>query len=122
MTLDLSLYDRLGGSAAIGPVTEAFYGKVLADEDLAPYFAFVNMDRLIGMQASFLTMALGGPAEYKGRSLRDAHAGLRDLDDQHFDKVIGHLAETLSEFGVSDADISAAGAVAESVRSEVLNR
>jgi truncated hemoglobin YjbI len=122
MTAELSLYNRLGGSVAIKSVTEAFYQKVLADEDLAPYFAFVNMDRLIGMQRSFLTMAFGGPNEYKGRSLRDAHAGLRDLDDEHFDKVVGHLADTLREFGVGDVDISAAGAVAESVRNDVLNR
>jgi len=122
MTLELSLYDRLGGSAAVRPVTEAFYQKVLADEVLAPYFAFVNMERLIGMQTSFLTMASGGPNEYNGRSLRDAHASLRDLDDELFDKVVGHLADTLREFGVSESDIGAAGALAESVRSEVLNR
>jgi truncated hemoglobin YjbI len=122
MTAELSLYDRLGGAAAIRPVTEAFYEKVLSDEDLAPYFAFVSMDRLIGMQTSFLTMAFGGPSSYQGRSLRDAHARLPDLSDEHFDKVIRHLALTLEEFGVSDADISAAGAVAESVRNDVLNR
>ena len=120
--MELSLHDRLGGSAALQSVTAAFYQKVLADEELAPYFAFVAMDRLIGMQASFLAMAFGGPGGYEGRSLREAHAGLRDLDDRHFDKVVGHLASTLREFGVSDADITAAGAVAESVRNEVLNR
>jgi truncated hemoglobin YjbI len=122
MTTEVSLYERLGGADAIRPVTQAFYQKVLADEALAPYFAFVNMERLIGMQTSFLTMALGGPNHYNGRSLRDAHAGLRDLDDEHFDKVITHLAETLKEFGVPDNDISAAGSVAESVRGDVLNR
>ena len=52
----------------------------------------------------------------------EAHARLRGLDDRHFDKVVSHLASTLREFGVSDADITAAGAVAESVRNEVLNR
>src|SRR5258708_37625180 len=82
---ELSLYDRLGGSAVIKSVTEAFYERVLADQDLAPYFAFVSMERLTGMQTSFLTMAFGGPNEYRGRSLREAHASLRDLDDQHFD-------------------------------------
>ena len=120
--MELSLYDRLGGSAALQSVAAAFYQKVLADEELAPYFASVAMDRLISMQASFLAMAFGGPDEYKGRSLREAHARLSGLDDRHFDQVVSHLASTLREFGVSDADITAAGAVAESVRNEVLNR
>jgi hemoglobin len=122
MTVESSVYDRLGGSSAVRLVTEAFYQKVLADEELAPYFAFVAMDRLIAMQTSFLTMAFGGPDEYQGRGLREAHARLRDLDDRHFDKVVGYLADTLHEFGASDADVTAAGAVAESVRNDVLNR
>ena len=120
--MESSVYDRLGGSAALRLVTEAFYRKVLVDEELAPYFAFVAMDRLIAMQVSFLTMAFGGPDEYQGPGLREAHARLSDLNDRHFDKVVGYLADTLREFGVSDADIAAAGAVAESVRNDVLNR
>ena len=104
--MESSVYDRLGGSSALRLVTEAFYQKVLADEELAPYFAFVAMDRLTAMQASFLTMAFGGPDQYEGRGLREAHARLRDLDDRHFDKVVGYLADTLHEFGASDADIT----------------
>jgi truncated hemoglobin YjbI len=122
MTTEITVYERLGGSLAIRSVTEVFYRKVLADDLLAPYFDDVNMDRQIAKQASFLTMALGGPNEYTGDDLRSAHARMADLDDKHFDGVVGHLADTLREFGVSEADVSAVGAVAESVRNDVLNR
>jgi hypothetical protein len=47
---------------------------------------------------------------------------MTDLDDKHFDSVIEHLAGTLREFGVSEADVAAVGAIAESVRNAVLNR
>jgi len=122
MTTDVSLYERLGGSLAIRSVTEAFYRKVLADELLAPYFDDVDMDRQIAKQTAFLTMDLGGPNECSGRDLRAAHLGLPGLRDEHFDAVVAHLAGTLREFGVSEADIAAVGAVAESVRDDVLNR
>jgi hemoglobin len=122
MTAEISVYERLGGSLAIRSVTEVFYRKVLADDLLAPYFDDVDMDRQIAKQASFLTMALGGPNEYTGDDLRSAHAGMADLDDKHFDGVLGHLAETLRAFGVSEADVSAVGAVADSVRNDVLGR
>ncbi|MHB1432431.1 MAG: group I truncated hemoglobin [Streptosporangiaceae bacterium] len=122
MTSAVSLYERLGGSVAIQGVTEVFYRKVLADELLSTYFDDVDMDRQIAKQAAFLTMALGGPASYTGRDLRTAHAGLGHLGDEHFNGVVGHLAATLREFGVSDADIAEVGVVAESVRSDVLNR
>ena len=95
---------------------------MLADELLSAYFDDVDMDRQIAKQAAFLTMALGGPVSYTGRDLRTAHAGLGHLGDAHFNGVVGHLAATLREFGVSDADIAEVGAVAESVRSDVLNR
>jgi hemoglobin len=122
MTAEISVYERLGGSLAIRSVTEVFYRKVLADDLLAPYFDDVDMDRQIAKQASFLTMALGGPNEYTGDDLRSAHAGMADLDDKHFDAVIGHLADTLRVFGVSEADVAAVGAVADSVRNDVLGR
>jgi hemoglobin len=122
MTVDISLYDRLGGAPAIRAATELFYRKVLADPLLSSYFDDVDMDRQVAKQAAFLTMALGGPNEYSGRDLRSAHAALPDLGDQHVDRVISHLAETLRELGVGESDIAAVGAVAESVRGDVLNR
>ncbi len=122
MTQKVSLFERLGGSLAIRPVTELFYRKVLADDLLAAYFDDVDMDRQVAKQTSFLTMVLGGPTQYTGRDLRSAHARMTDLDDKHFDAVLGHLADTLREFGVGEAEVMAVGAIAESVRNDVLNR
>jgi hemoglobin len=122
MTVDTSLYDRLGGAPAVQAATELFYRKVLSDPLLSHYFDQVDMDRQIAKQAAFLTMALGGPNEYTGRDLRTAHGPLAGLTDEHVDRVIEHLAETLRELGVSEPDVAAAGAIAESVRGDVLNR
>ncbi|MGD0373769.1 MAG: group 1 truncated hemoglobin [Streptosporangiaceae bacterium] len=122
MTTQTSLYERLGGSAAIDAATELFYRKVLADPLLAAYFDDVDMDRQIAKQAAFLTMALGGPNAYTGRDLRAAHAALEGIRDEHVDRVLVHLAQALRDLGVAGADIAAAGAVADSVRDDVLNR
>lgn len=122
MTSESSLYDRLGGSQAIGAATEIFYRKVLADPLLVSFFDDLDMDRQIAKQTAFLTMALGGPNCYTGRDLRTAHAQLPGLSDVHVDRVIGHLADTLQELGVSDADIAAVGMVAASARNDILNR
>jgi truncated hemoglobin YjbI len=122
MTTQTSLFDRLGGAPAVQAATEVFYRKVLADPVLAPYFDDVDMDRQVAKQAAFLTMALGGPSSYTGRDLRTAHAGLAGLSDEHVDLVIGYLAQTLRELGVGNSDIDEAGAVAASVRDDVLNR
>jgi hemoglobin len=117
------LYELLGGDRhELRSVTGAFYKKVLADSLLSPYFAGVDMERQAGMLAEFLAMAFGGPHAYAGRDLRTAHQHLRGLADAHFDRVLEYLADTLREAGLSEGDIITAGAVAETVRDDVLNR
>jgi hemoglobin len=123
MTTETSVYDLLGDDRRpMQLVTGGFYRRVLTDDMLAPYFAGADMDRQVVMLAEFLAMAFGGPHAYSGRDLRTAHAQLPGLTDMHFDLVIGYLADTHREFGVADGDIATAGAVAETVRDEVLNR
>ena len=119
-----SLYDRLGGSAAIRAAVDLFYEKVLGDASLAPFFEGTDMTQQKSHQRAMLTAAFGGPNAYEGRDLTTAHAKLVSdgLNDAHFDAVVGHLAATLKELGVADAEIAEAGAVAESVRGAVLGR
>jgi len=123
MNSDVSLYDLLGGDHhELLLATTAFYKKVLADELLSPYFTTADIERQAAMLAEFLAMAFGGPHAYTGRDLRTAHQHLPGLTDAHFDRVLEHLAETLREAGLSEGDVITAGAVAETVRDQVLNR
>jgi hemoglobin len=94
-----SLYDQLGGNDSITAVVADFYGRVLADDTLSPHFTGVDLDRLHRHQAKFIGYALGGPNQYKGRTMRAAHAGLAITETQ-FAAVAGHLAASLSAFDV----------------------
>jgi hemoglobin len=100
-----SLYEELGGKAAIAAVVEEFYERVLADSTLAPMFAGVDVDRLRRHQAAFLVSALGGPNEYRGRGMRQAHAGL-NITAAQFGAVAGHLSDALAACGVPDSTIA----------------
>jgi hemoglobin len=120
-----SLFERLGGDAAVGAAVEVFYGKVLADESIRHFFAQTDMARQKQHMGRFLTMACGGPKAYTGRDMRSAHQRLvttMGLDDSHYDAVVAHLVATLQELGVAPEVIDAAGVVVESVRDDVLNR
>lgn len=119
-----SLYDQLGGAAAIDKAVEVFYRKMLQDERVADYFDDVDMDRQMAKQRGFLTMVLGGPNQYTGRDMRTAHAHLvkRGLSDLHVDVVIEHLGATLAELGASAEQIGQVAAIANSVRGDVLGR
>ena len=119
-----SLYERLGGEAAVLAAVDVFYKKVLADELTKRFFEDLDMKAQVKKQIAFMTWAFGGPAEYKGRDLREAHAPLvkKGLLDSHFDAVAVHLKDTLTELGVAPALIQESLAIVGGTRSDVLGR
>lgn len=119
-----TLYERLGGEAAVNAAVDIFYRKVLADDRIAHFFDDIDMERQAAKQKAFLTMAFGGPNNYTGLDMRKGHAHLvkRGLNDTHFDAVVENLAATLTELGVSQGDIDEVASICESTRDDVLNR
>jgi hemoglobin len=119
-----SLYDRIGGDAAMNAAVDIFYRKVLADDRIKRFFDDVDMERQAAKQKAFLTMVTGGPNDYTGKDMREGHKHLveRGLNDSHFDAVMEHLGATLKELNVPDELIAEAAAIAESTRNDVLNR
>jgi hemoglobin len=108
----MSIYETIGGRDAVGAAVDDFYERVLDDPLLAGYFAETDVPHLKAHQRAFITMALGGPDEYRGKSMADAHAGL-DITSEAFHAVVAHLAATLDGLGVDAETIDAiAGALA----------
>ena len=103
MNGERSLYERLGGERAIGSLVEAFYGRVLADPLLAPFFAGVETDCLRRMQREFFAAALGGPIRYGGRPLNVIHAG-RGIRTRHLARFLDHLMAELADRDLSERD------------------
>ena len=119
-----SLYERLGGEAAIDAAVEIFYQKLLADDQINGFFEGVDVERQAAKQRAFLTYAFGGPNRYTGRTMRAAHAKpvAAGLDDTHFDAVVEHLAATLRQLGVAADLTEEVVAIAASTRDDVLGR
>jgi hemoglobin len=115
---DTSLYDTIGGEAALTAVVHDFYVRVLDDPELAGFFAGTNMNRLKGRQVEFFAEALGGPVTYTGASMRDAHVG-RGIGQQHFDLVAGHLVGSLAAAGVGEGEIKQIVAVIAPLAEEI---
>jgi len=120
----LSLYDRIGGAAAVEAAVDVFYDKVINDYRINRFFDGIDMNAQAVKQKAFFTMAFGGPNTYTGADLRTAHAGLvkLGLGNDHFDVVMEHLGATLQELNVPAELIAEAAALAESTRKDVLNK
>lgn len=123
-TTSETLYDQLGGEAAVNAAVDIFYRKVLSDYRINRFFDNLDMEQQAAKQKAFLTMAFGGPNNYTGTDMRNAHAKLvkMGLDDSHFDAVMEHLSGTLQELNVPQELIAQVAAIAESTRNDVLGR
>lgn len=92
-------YEAVGGGPAVAAVVQRFYELIMADPQLTPFFEGVDMANLKRHQVKLVSQVMGGPIEYEGRELRDAHGRL-DIGPGDFDAVVGHLIEALREFSV----------------------
>lgn len=115
----MSIYDDIGGREAVAAAVGIFYGKVLDDDLLAPYFDGRDMDRQQAHMRSFLAVALGGPDVYAGRDMATAHAGL-GITDGAFDRVVELLVATLQQLQVPGDIIGAIGAKLGPLRADVV--
>ena len=118
-TADVTDYERIGGARAVSAVVASFYEKVLNDPDLASYFEGVDMTALRRHQALLISQVLGGPTEYDGRELSQAHASLH-VTGEAFDRVVEHLVASLQEGGVGDDVIGRLGGTLGATRGDIV--
>jgi hemoglobin len=122
-----TLFNQLGGAAAIDLAVDKFYERVLQDDRIKHFFADVDMAKQREHQKAFFTYAFGGTDEYNGRYMRTAHKALVEkhgLKSEHFDAVAEDLMETLKEMGVSEELRSQVAAIAAAPqhKKDVLNQ
>ncbi len=109
-----TMFERYGGFASVSKLVMAFYDKVLDSDILEPYFASVEMRRLVDHQTKFISSLMGGPASYSDQKLKEVHAHLR-IDTRAFEEMAYLLRETLEDAGMDDDDV-------DSIISEITKR
>ena len=103
-----TLYERLGGVYAISAVVDRFSDQLVErgtitenpqitdwNESRAPY----RLPGLKFLRTLWLCAIAGGPFQYTGRPLGDAHFDFQ-LTSEEFDDVSAVLAEALDHFNV----------------------
>ena len=103
-----SLYERLGGEAALKAVVDDFVGRAAGnakvnffrkgtDKEWKPQPADVDMlkKRLVQL----LGAVTGGPQKYEGKDMKSLHAGMK-ITAAEFGAIAGDLKATLDKFKV----------------------
>ena len=117
----MTLFDEVGGQAAVKTAVTVFYNRVTDDPTLAQWFEGVDLSSLRAHQRAFLSAALDGPPVFAGRDLGEAHAGMA-ITNEAFDSIVTHLAVTLDDLGVDAHIIAQVGERLETLRGEIVNK
>lgn len=94
-----TLYDRLGGKEAITVVIDDFVANVAADKRINARFAKTDIPHLKQMLVDQVCQATGGPCTYTGKSMQDAHKGMK-LTEAEFNALVEDLTQSLDKHNV----------------------
>ncbi len=114
-----SIFEQIGGDASVAAAVDGLYDRILSDPALSHWFAQTDMRRQKRHMRAFMAAALGGADIYAGRDMGAAHAGL-GITQHAFDRVVGHLVDTLASLRLSDDVIGTIGAALAPLRSAVV--
>lgn len=98
-----SLYERLGGAAAITSIANDIVDLHRHNPRVAPRFAGADAPTLKRRVATFFSMGTGGPSEYEGRAMLEAHRGM-NIDCAEFIAVLDDALEALRRHGVGQRE------------------
>jgi len=98
-----SLYERLGGKAAITAVVDTFVSKVGADKRINGYFASTDLTKLKMHLGNQICEASRGPCQYTGRTMKQTHAGM-GVTDVAFGALVEDLVAALDHHKVGKTE------------------
>lgn len=103
-----TLYTRLGGIGAISAVVDQFLVNVVGDNAINAQFAATVADPyrtqlLRNNLIDQVCAAAGGPCQYKGKTMIEAHQGM-NITEADFNALVGDLVAALDQFEVPEAE------------------
>ena len=116
-----TLYQRLGGKAAITAVVDDFVGNVARDKRINKFFAKANIPRLKRLLVEQICAGTGGPCTYTGRSMGDAHDGM-GVSDMNFNALVEDLGKSLNIFKVPAREQKELVAILAPMRKDIVER
>ena len=94
-----TLYELIGGEAAVAAVVDEFIKNVAEDTNINWFFAHSDIDKLKANLRDQICAATGGPCTYTGGDMVSVHAGMA-ITDAQFDYLVADLLKALDTLGV----------------------
>lgn len=121
-----SLYDRLGGVSAISAVVDKFLSNVVADNNINARFAPTVADPfrtqlLRNNLIDQICAGSGGPCQYKGKTMLEAHQGM-NITTAEFNSLVGDLVAAMNSLNVPQAEQDDLLAILGPMQSDIVGK
>jgi len=92
-----SLYQRLGGRAAIEAMVNDSFVNIGADPRINQRFRALDAEKLSRNLVDLVCERTGGPCVYTGKDMSAAHEGMYISDDE-FDALVEDMVKSMDKF------------------------
>lgn len=101
MSIDKTLYARLGGKDTLVKVHKNFYDKAYAHSWLRKYFTDKPQKILEDQQTDFMAQVMGGPKVYSGKTPKSAHQHMV-ISEELYELRSQLLSDAIKECGIAE--------------------
>ncbi|MGM0785270.1 group I truncated hemoglobin [Billgrantia gudaonensis] len=120
-----TLYERLGGESGIAALVDDIVEAHMQNPTIqARYLPTrddpVHFEELKGHLRDFLSAGSGGPAEYRGRSMPEAHRGM-NIGEAEYMAVTDDILAVLDRHGVDPQTRQEMLGIAYSLKDEIMH-
>lgn len=116
-----SLYDRLGGKPAVSAIVSDLVDRVERLPQTRRSFEKVNIKRLKRKIEEQICALTGGPCQYTGDTMKQAHAGL-NITESEFYGLVEALIRVLDQHGVGDREKNQLLAILAPMKRDIVTR
>jgi hemoglobin len=131
-----TLYERIGGAEVLAAIVDDMTTRVLEDprvnferKDITTNWVgskrdpwvptHTNVTHFKARMVEFLTLAAGGPVQYRGRDLRESHKGMK-ITNNEFDAMVGDIKTSMDKLAIPAREKRDLLAIVETTRKQIV--
>ncbi|WP_299792096.1 group 1 truncated hemoglobin [uncultured Shewanella sp.] len=116
---DASLYERLGGEGKIALIAADIFDTHAANPTIASRYKDSDRERVIKVVTEFLCSGTGGPQDYTGKNMLDAHRAM-NINEREYMAVLDDIIVALDKNDVGEREKQEMLMIAYSLKDEIL--
>lgn len=117
--MEKTLYERLGKHEGISAIVHDVLNNHLKNPVVKARFENVDIPKLHRLAVEFFAMGSGGPEQYSGRDMLEAHKGM-NISEQEFVAVIDDTLAALDKNGIGPESRTEVLGILYSMKSEIV--